>query len=301
MSKRNIKKSEESIIPDWVGNYPFPPEEKKPVVMNRDKSILFVYGKGLHKVSCTTAISTNHIQTGIMLISPGEYFDPPDIHSGDEVYYLLKGEVAVLNPETGRAFKAKQGEVVLIPQGIWHQAFNTGDTNLEVLAFIAPLQWKKGEAHIPAEFTGDSAYYQGSDKKIKGLGKWPGFSKSQRTDGEISIIRDEDALDLIHGSGNHFLVSFYVSNNRIHVGKLSIPAGLSSDLEAHQGDEIIYVEKGHLGIEIHEQGEAEESTVHDVFEVKEEEFFLIPEGRKHRYFNFSDQSIKIMFGVAPRL
>ena len=295
------KNSEESIIPDWVGNYPFPPDKKKPVVMNREKSILFVYGKGLHKVSCTTAISTNHIQTGIMIISPGEYFEPPDIHSGDEVYYVLEGEGAVLNPETGRAFKAREGEVVLIPKGIWHQTFNTGDKNLEVLAFIAPLQWKKGEAHIPSEFTGESAYYKGSSKSIKGLGRWPNPSKAKNVDDEISIIRDRETLGLIHGSDNHFLVSFYVSNSRLHVGKLSIPARLSSGLESHQGDEIIYMERGHLGIEIHEGMKVKEATVQDIFEVKEDEFFLIPEGMKHRYFNFSDQLMKIMFGVAPRL
>lgn len=299
--KRNNNSKKGVSIPDWVGNYPFPPDKKRPVLMNREKSILFVYGKGLHKVSCTTAVSTNHIQTGIMIISPGEYFEPPDIHSGDEVYYVLNGECAVLNPGTGRAFKAKEGEVVLIPKGIWHQTFNIGDKKLEVLAFIAPLQWKKGDVHIPSDFAGEAAYYKGSSKDIKGLGRWPNFPKAEISENEISAIRDEETLDLIHGSSNHFLVSFYVSNSRLHVGKLSIPARLSSDIETHQGDEIVYLREGHLGVEIHEEAEVEETTVQDIFEVKDDEFFLIPEGMKHRYFNFSDQAVRIMFGIAPQI
>jgi mannose-6-phosphate isomerase-like protein (cupin superfamily) len=299
----NIRKTnpETPNIPSWVGNYPFSPQEKKPVVMDREKSILFVYGKGSHKVSCTTAISTNHIQAGMMVVQPGEYFEPPDIHSGDEVYYILDGEGVVMNPETGRGGKAGKGDVVLIPKGVWHQTFNTDDRNLRALAFIAPLQWQAGQAAVPAEFTGKTAYYKGEGRKTAEYGPWPKSSKAPDLENEISFITDRDALHLIHGTVNHFLISFYVSNRRIHVGKISLPRGFRSDLESHPGDEILFVEKGELAVEVHGPADTDEATVNDVFEIGENHYFLIPEGMKHRYLNFSDSSSKILIGIAPQL
>ena len=295
-----VQDNKKSLIPHWVGNYPFAAGKKKPVLIDRDKSVLFMYGQE-HKVSCTTAISTNYIQSGIMIIPPGEYFEPPDIHSGDEVYYVLNGEGAVLDPETGRAVKIKKGQVILIPKGIWHQAFNTCDENLEVLAFIAPLQWQKGHAEVPSEFTGEAAYYKGSKKQIKGFGKWPDYSEVQNATNEICVIKEENALGVIHGTTKHCLVSFYISNNNLHVGSYTLAAGFSTDMESHQGDEIIYLQEGHLGIETHEKIPTQEATINDIFEIKGGQFFLIPERTTHRYFNLSDQTLKVMFGVAPQL
>jgi hypothetical protein len=35
------------------------------------------------------------------LIPPGSRFEPPDIHTGEEVYFLLKGTLTIFNPQTG--------------------------------------------------------------------------------------------------------------------------------------------------------------------------------------------------------
>jgi len=263
--------------------------------MTREKSILFIYGKGANKVSCTTAISTNRIQSGIMIINPGGFFEPPDIHSGDEIYYILEGQIAILDPATGQTITAEKGEMARIPKGVWHQSFNTGDENLEVLAFIAPLQWQEGDAQIPSEFTGKSAYYQGTAETM------PKPITPQEKAAALSTIRPQEACHAIHGVTNHYLVSFFVSNDRIHVGTFMLPMSIRGDLESHRGDEILYVEKGCIAVEIYGPDHATEATVNDVFEVHDKQCLLIPEKMKHRYLNLSSHSTKVIFGIAPTL
>ena len=141
-------------IPSWVGNFPLSPDKKRPTVLRKEKAISFAYGVESEKVLCITYISTNHIQLGEMMIPPGGSFEPPDIHSGHEIYYVLKGEAVVFNPNNGRAFRAKKGEVILIPKLVWHKAFNFCKEELRVLSVIAPLQWKVGETEIPSSFPG---------------------------------------------------------------------------------------------------------------------------------------------------
>lgn len=287
--------SKKGSIPEWVGNYPFPASKKKPVKIRKSDVLSFLYGIGSHKVLCTTWISTDRIQLGTMIIPGGKYFEPPDIHAGDEVYYIIKGEATVFNPRTGRAFKIKEGETCLIPKGIWHQAFNFGKKTLEVLAFIAPLQWSKDGEKIPTCFPGKARYYKGNKHNINILRKWPFFSSKIERSEIVSIIPEKIAR-LIYGKDRHFPISFFVSDEFIHCGEMSIFRGIPSEKEEHRGDEVLYVKNGHLGIRIYRR----DSTI-QTFKVSRGESFLIPEGTKHQYFNSFNRDVEVIFGVAPEL
>ena len=84
-------------------------------------------------------------------------------------------------------------------------------------------------------------------------------------------------------------------------GKLKIPRGIHSDPETHKGDEVLFVLSGTLTIQVYEEGESEATVLHETFEVNKQEQFLIPEGYKHRYLNFSDSVVEAIFGIAPEL
>jgi dTDP-4-dehydrorhamnose 3,5-epimerase-like enzyme len=133
------------------------------------------------------------------------------------------------------------------------------------------------------------------------LGKWPVAGDEARKKNRMIYLPKEKWLNLIHGKENHILMSFFVSNDFCHFGKLKIPKGIHSDPETHKGDEVLFVLSGSLTIQVYEEGESEATVLHETFEVNEHEQFLIPEGFKHRYLNFSDEVVEAIFGIAPEL
>jgi len=108
-------------------------------------------------------VSTDKVTCTEFSVPPGEYFSPPDIHTGDEVYYVLAGTATVLNPETGEVLTADKGDAVLIPKGAWHQTFNFTDEALTLLCSFAPEVWSGGDRGAPREFSGKTILYKGEE------------------------------------------------------------------------------------------------------------------------------------------
>jgi len=75
------------------------------------------------------------------------------------------------------------------------------------------------------------------------LGQWPFPREELEKMKEGVYIPREKILRFIHGKKNNTRIDFYVSNDLFHVGKMVIPAKGSSDIEVHNGDEVIYVLK----------------------------------------------------------
>lgn len=286
-------------VPQWVGRFPYPPDQKRALVVGNDGAVLFTFGQGQEKVSCIVHISTDLIQIGIMIITPGGTFDPPDIHAGDEVYYINSGEIAVFDPESGRTIRARQGEVVLIPKGIWHQAYNTSSENLEVLAFIAPLQWRAGETEVPSEFAGQTKCLSDNLPLIPPMGNWPA-SKTPKQQ-SIQRLAYSDAFGVVRGERSRLPTFFYVSNANIHVGEFSLPVRWVSDLELHNGDEVLFVLAGVLGVHVWQSSPPEAGPLQEVHEVRPGQAFLIPQGCKHQYVNFDAQPTRVIFAIAPKM
>ena len=142
----------ESKIPDWVGNLPFKPDKKEPVkIDSNDTGETAIYGEGKQRICCYTYISTDNILISHWIVPPGQSFQPQDIHSGDEPYYVLKGEAHVFNPETGQLAFAKEGDVILIPRQTWHQVYNFSDKDVDIIAIIAGKPWEKKDMDQVAE------------------------------------------------------------------------------------------------------------------------------------------------------
>lgn len=136
--------------------------------------------------------------------------------------------------------------------------------------------------------------------KLGLLGRWPVEGPRAREKKQMVVVRDGETLDLIHGGDNHVLVSFFVSNDFVHVGKMIIPVNKWSDPEIHKGDEVILCLKGTVSILFPPADEGQSITA-ERFEVFPGERFFIPEGMKHQYFNFSDDICELLFSVAPQL
>lgn len=149
--------------PQWAGRHPFAPDQKKPALLTREMSIPRMYGAPPHHVPTYLHVSTDKLTCTEFAVAPGEYFSPPDIHTGDEVYYVLEGTATVLNVETGEVHTAGEGDVMLIPKGTWHQTFNFTDERLTLLCSFAPELWYGGDQGAPREFAGGTIFYKGTE------------------------------------------------------------------------------------------------------------------------------------------
>jgi len=138
-------------------------------------------------------------------------------------------------------------------------------------------------------------------KALDLLGRFPVPGEEARKSKRLIHIPQDKMLRLIHGKENHILVSFFVSNDFVHFGKIQVPKGIYSDPETHKGDEVLFVLKGKLTVQVYEGDEDDASVLHESYEILPEEQFLIPEGMKHRYLNFSNEVVEAVFGIAPEL
>lgn len=139
-----------------------------------------------------------------------------------------------------------------------------------------------------------------ADNRLQLIGKWPVPGPEARRKKQIFVIKPAQTLDVIHGSENHMLVSFAVSNDFIHFGLMTIPSGVLTDLEVHNGDEVFYVLEGSISVLINSSNQSQAVTK-SRFEVNCGERFLIPERVSHRYLNPCMGVTKLIFGIAPKL
>lgn len=134
------------------------------------------------------------------------------------------------------------------------------------------------------------------------IGKWPIEGAEARNRKRMILIHPDQSLKVIHGKHNHTLVSFFVSNDYVHFGTMTIPVGRYSDPETHKGDEVVFVLEGTLVVQVFDDTKKDEETVlRECYEVREHEKFLIPEGYRHRYLNFAGKVVRFLFGIAPEV
>src|SRR3989304_2633176 len=80
------------------------------------------------------------------------------------------------------------------------------------------------------------------------LGNWPKNISETIKKKEISVITERDAVNFIHGKEHQNKISFYISNDMVHVGILTLTKGKFSDMESHDGDEALWVLQGDIQI-----------------------------------------------------
>ena len=151
----------------YFGNYPFPPQEKKPILITREKMKLFVYPPENPYFSDLNwlMVSSDKLTFGIFQLPPGATYYPPDVHAGDEVYYILKGTLTELNPDSGQCLEVNEDEAILLPKGGAHLAYNFTDEELTILYVIAPKIWQ--EEGAPLKYKGKMKLfkYQEGDRE----------------------------------------------------------------------------------------------------------------------------------------
>ena len=240
-------------------------------------------------------VSSAHIHQLLFGVSSGRSFRHSDayrtIFAADEVLYVLSGEMLLANPETGEVHRVLTGEAAFFRRDTWHHAFSQGSEPLRVLEFLAPP---------PAQGT-TGAYAQSQPNLIESrytqdqwLERWPMARAEVRAGHTIQVLREADVLWRMEGRDQPIPVGLWASTEHLTVGTIRLLPGQHTEVQAHGGDEGLYLLAGSLNVRV------PENNGQRWFELKPRDGFYLPKGTPHQYYNVSGEPVHFIFAVAPK-
>lgn len=297
------------------GNHPFPPDQKRPLHIRGDLIKKFLYPAERPHFSDLNYlyVSTDKLTVGTWQLGPGGTYDPPDLHAGDEVYYVLDGVLTEHNPLLGEFMQVRKGEALLLPMHGYHKGYNFEQGIMRILYVIAPKIWE--DQFPPMDFSQDKMkMYKGKRNEelpssaplqqwnrhgtTDDIGRWPVAGPEARKEPILFYhVTEEKKLINVHGTQYPMLVKFFVSNDLCHMGEFILPAGgtgsRASEPDSHRGDCALFVEWGPITVFL--------PKTQETFDVQEAEVMFIPEGVQYQMINYTDKTAKAVFSIAPGL
>ncbi|MBI2914981.1 MAG: cupin domain-containing protein [Firmicutes bacterium] len=297
------------------GRHPFPPDQKKPVHIRGDLIKQFIYPSARPHFSDLNHlyVSTDRLTVGTWQLAPGGTYDPPDLHAGDEVYYVLDGVLTEHNPLIGEFMQVGKGEALLLPMHGYHKGYNFEQGIMRILYVIAPKIWEDNVPPMDFE-DGRMKMYKGRfNDRLPGCGAIPEWNTHGTTDdmgrwpvpgpqcrkepGLFYHIPENKKLINVHGTQYPMLIKFFVSNDLVHMGEFILPAGgtgsRASEPDSHKGDCVLFVEVGPITVFLPDTDEA--------FDVRVLEAMFIPEGVRYQMINYTANPVKAIFSIAPEI
>lgn len=239
-------------------------------------------------------VSSDCIHQLVFSVPAGGAFRHSDsyrtVFAADEIYYVLAGEMALANPETGEVHLVRAGEAAFFRRDTWHHAFNQSAEPLRVLELFAPPP-SKGTSGAYARTRPNvttSRYTQD-----QWLGHWPMERAAATAGRSITVLREADLMWRLEGETHPALVGLWVATEHLTVGQITLQPGQQVDAHAHGGDESLYVLDGVLNVRV------PENKGQRWFELNPRDGFYVPGGVSHQYYNVSNEPVRFMFGVAP--
>ena len=272
---------------------------KEPTVVRHMEATRFLWGdEESHQVSDYIYGRGERITAMIYSLRPGEYFKTSSLwkplYKQDRFYYVLQGNLAIHDPESGEVAVATEGEAIFWSGLKWHFGYNFGQKETLVLDWYAPPERAADIPEVEA-----SAKKPGLSQVVNGrhelLGRWPverdRVQEAAWREGGMITIRRRDALHMIHGEKQPILVSLYVSTQVISAGVIDLLPGVMAEPETHAGDEVVFCTRGRLNIYLPDS--------YDWFELYPKDCAFLPEGTRHQYSNYSDEPLELVFAIAP--
>lgn len=241
-------------------------------------------------------VSSDKIHQLLFGLAPGGVFrhsaEFRTIFAADEIYYVLSGVMVIANPATGEIHRVKPGEAAFFRRDTWHHAFNYSREPLRVLEFFAPPP-SQGTSGAYAKTKPNLTISKYTQDDL--LGRWPMERTIIEQADSFRIIRDGDLRWRMEGKqGNETLVGLLCATEHLTVSKLYLQPGQHTDIQMHGGDESFYLLEGTLNMW------CPEKEGQRWFELKPQDGFYIPAGAPHQYYNYTDEPVVLIFGVAPK-
>ena len=237
-------------------------------------------------------VSTDKIHQLVLGLGPGQAFrHSPDYKTrfaADEVYYVLTGEMALANPETGEVRMAKAGEWVFFRRDTWHHGFNVGTEALRVLEVLAPPPSTGSCGTYALDKPDLEQRLYGQDELLGNLAlDRPEHPQTMR------VLREQDLVWRLEGERQQLAVGIVASTEQLTVGRCRVLPGTETDLWSHGGDVSLYHMSGLLHVRVPDN-DGERS-----FQLEPGDGFFAPEGTEYFFYNVGDEAAEFMLAVAP--
>ena len=268
------------------------PEYEQPQVITPDSVTRHIWGDAESGfVGDEVLLSTERLHALIFTLPPGGSFghspDNRTVFAADEVYSVLEGTIAVIDPATGQVVPASQGDAVFFRRDTWHHGINWGSGPVRVLEFFSP----------PPATGASSAYAKTvpyleqpihADDSV--IGVWPMDRPSIESKDSLHLVQGRDRRWRVEGD---LQVGLICSTQHLTVAEISILAGGASALREHEGDALLHAIEGEVHIHT---PEAESASW---WRVRAGDSMVIPEGFAYRIVNQSGAPAKLVCGSAP--
>lgn len=296
------------------GNHPFNAPKDQPMRIGREQVGYFTYPNieflGQSDLN-TLFISTDKLTLGYYELAPGNQFDPPDHHPGDECYYILEGELVETNCDSGQAVRVLPDEALLIPHGASHGGHNFSTKKMKAVFALAPNMVKPGDQTFPTDLAGKARVLKGAQEAsypsyplmeqkrylgtIEALGNWPvPDGEHRKAPKYLRVAHENDKLCVVNGYNNPYLMKFAFSTKYMNFGELVIPAGghgtRITDPESHPGQTAMYVKSGCLSVII--------TSTRETFKIYPDEVMYIPENCEYQMMNYEAEPAVAIFAIS---
>ena len=215
------------------------------------------------------------------------------IFAADEVLYVAEGEMLLVNPETGEAVVAREGESVFFRRDTWHHAVNrSNDRPLRVMELFAPPP-STGASSAYARTQPYLSRSQWRYADDRWLGKWP-MSRAEREESRsFHLVGEPDLLWRVDDPADDLLVGLICSTEHLTAGRASLLPGQNSLVRHHGGDLVLVVLEGEIAVFLPEQADPP-----GWFELGVGDGLYVPRGVGYQLFGHRGGG-DVLFGVAP--
>jgi len=307
---------------EFFGNLPYPSDRKKPTLVREKDHKLFIFSPEVPEESnlVTVAVSTDQLHCGLLEMGAGSNWHFVDEHLGDEIYFILSGNLTELECNTGECVEAYPGDMLYIPEGCKHRGYNFSENILRLFWVIVPEIWPE-ETNITYPLDKIRIYKNGKDiynladkkesefslrkelklfkRDVNQLGQFPLPGKEARRNPiHYYVMNKNNCLTTVFGLKYPMRLRFFISNDYMDAGEFYLPSGgvgsRVSEVDIHDGDAVIYGLQGPITVFFPDKPGVS-------YQVKENNLMFIPEGTKYQFINYNSHPLKGYFAVAKNL
>lgn len=211
------------------------------------------------------------------------------VFAADEVYAVLEGTVAVVDPQSGQVCRADAGEFVVFGRDTWHHGVNWGTGPVRVLELFAPPP----AAGASSAYAVTRPYLEPADVRYAEdgvLGRWPQARAEVEAASRLSLVTRRDLRWRAEGALH---VGVVCSTAQLTVTAEELLPGASSELRRHGGDAFFYVTQGEVHVA------TPDGDGPNWWQVCAGDVFVVPQGSAYRLLNQGTEVVRHVLGAAP--
>ena len=219
----------------------------------------------------------------------GRFGHSPDnrtVFAADEVYLVLSGRIAVVNPQTGEVKPAGAGDYVFFRRDTWHHGINWGEEPVRVLEFFSPPPATGSSSAYSKTVTYlEESLYAEADV----IGNWPMARDDIEARATLHLMGEQD---LRYRAEGDLQVGVVCSTENLTVIEARLLPGKASEIRRHEGDAFLHTLDG----DIHVHTPDSETSWHLV---RRGDSLVIPAGHSYRLMNQGSSVATVTIGSAP--